>query len=125
MSKKIKLFFFVSLILISTIFIGPSVLSIADDDCEDCQISTEPGDADYSKMSCACPGETFTIMDNNIEIEQGQTITIEVEGGCAPFIWQNPGNGYSWVNGEDVGSPEDKTKMTTVRNNQLQCVTGT
>ena len=129
---KSKLTIFILIILSITFCIHSSVRAIADDICVDCEGKSPPvptlaGNADYSKMNCGCePYIPLEFDSNNPEnISPGGSITISVLDGCPPFIWKDPGEGYSWLNGDDVGPPEDKTKMTTARSNQLKCSSGT
>jgi hypothetical protein len=48
-------------------------------------------------------------------ISPGGTINVYVLGGSPPFSWSNPGNGYTWLDGNE----------TTNRQNRLHCNTGT
>ena len=124
---------FILIILSITFCIHFSVRAIADDICVDCEsksppVPTTPGDAEYPE-NWYCPCDPYIPLEfdpNNPEvISRGGSITISVLDGCPPFIWKDPGEGYSWLNGDDVGPPEDKTKMTTARSNQLKCSSGT
>lgn len=86
-------------------------------ECNDGQVSTLSGD--YTKTGTwNCPPKTpLEFDDENTpdEIESGSGVSVYVTGGNSPYIWGNPGNGYSW----------DSGTTTFVKSNTLRCVTGT
>jgi hypothetical protein len=97
------------------------------EECKDCnkdcptQISTEPGDANH------CPMIPVLKLDssNPTEIQAGNSIEVKLLDGDAPFIWGDPGNGYTWVNGDVIDADKPKIKKTTGRANTLHCASGT
>ena len=120
MKKNFSIFFLISVIAISIFFVSTGRKTNAEE-CNDCPTPTEPGDADY------CPVTPILKLDptNPDEIEAGSSIVIKVLDGGGPFIWGDPGNGYSWANGEVIDADNHKRRKTNERSNTLQCTTGT
>ena len=120
MRKKFSIILLVSIILSSIFFISTGIKTKAEE-CNDCDpIPTPPGDADY------CPMLPPLQLDpaNPNEITAGNSIVIKVLYGSAPFIWEYPGNGYSWASGE-VDPENPNNKITNERSNTLLCAAGT
>lgn len=109
----------ISIILTLFIIMNLSSIGIGQErnDCDKGQVSTLSGD--YTKTGTwNCPPKTpLEFDDENTpdEIESGSGVSVYVTGGNSPYIWGNPGNGYSW----------DSGTTTFVKSNTLRCVTGT
>ena len=131
MRKKFIMILLFGVTFCSLFFISTGKETTAKE-CNDCdQISTAPGDAEFpDNWQCTCV--PYTPMTLNVTydpqypdtIKCGHDVTINVLDGCAPFTWGDPGNGYTWVNGE-VDPENPKIKKTNERSNILQCAPGT
>jgi len=127
--KIIKMFFIIVMIVFNLCLCS----LVFSKDCGDpdndskAQMPTAPGNTEYPQgWHCTCdPYIPISFNPNNPkEIDPDTSIEIAILDGCPPFIWKNPGNGYSWANGQDV--PNDAgSKQSNSRSNQLQCSDGT
>lgn len=107
--------------MVGSIFFVSTGIKIKAEECNDCnQISTQPGNAEYCKMYPLKLDPT-----NPSEITAGNSIVIKVLDGSGPFIWEDPGKGYTWVYGDVIDTENPKRKKTNTRENTLQCASGT
>lgn len=130
---KRKLTIFILIILSITFLIHFSIRAIANDTSVDCEDESQPvptltGNAEYPE-NWYCPCDPYIPLEfdpnNPEEINPGASITISVLDGCPPFLWDDPGNGYTWANGTVVDPEQPKIKKTNERINTLQCASGT
>ena len=107
--RHLKIFILIVLLLTIafSFYIGPHVIATESpkppSDCEGGSTQSVPKDPNpLAPPPCNCPPTipfAFDDASTPDEIDPGSGITVFVTGGCPPYTWDNPGNGYTWASG--------------------------
>jgi hypothetical protein len=116
--RQLKIYIPIALLFafVLSLYIGPHV--IAQTECQLGPVSTISGDPNLQPPPCNCPPAIpfeYDTVNSGVTIAPGESTMVSVKGGCPPYSWADPGNGYSWSSG-----------ATTLRTtNILQCAPDT